>query len=317
MPRLKPPPGRNASARVAEVPDNETTDVLAQDQDNEIVIEDNSPQEEDASVAFQKQIDALKRSEQAARERAEQANREREEAITRAKAREAEVNQLRKTTVESQVEAISSSLAAANSAAMAAQHELAQAIEEANVQAQVAAHRKLAKAEADIATLEAGKAELEERAKAPVVEAPQERSDPLAALPPNAQALLRARPDYMSNPRLNAKLNAIHYDLLDEGYEAYSDEYIEIIRERMEPKRKAPVEEPEEEDVQPQRRATVSAPVSREAPVTSSGERPGRITLTALQKEAAKIAGITEVEYAKNLQRLKAEKANGNYTGGQ
>ena len=33
MPRLKPPPGRVASARVLEVPDEETTDVLAQDQD--------------------------------------------------------------------------------------------------------------------------------------------------------------------------------------------------------------------------------------------------------------------------------------------
>jgi len=317
MPRLKPPPGRVASARVLEVPDEETTDVLAQDQDKELeVTGDDLPEEEDASVAFQKQIEALKRSEQAAKDRADQAIRDREEALTRAKTREAEVAQLRKTTVESQTEAISSALAAAMADAESAQRDLAAAGEAGDFAAQGVAYRRLAKAEANIARLEDGKAELEERAKAQPVE--QRQQDPIEAMdiPAEAKALLREKPQYLTNPRLNAKMNAIHWDLLDEGYESFSSEYIEEIRTRMESKKASKVEE-QEEEVQPQRRATVSAPVSREAPSSSGTDRPGRITLTVQQKEAAKIAGITEVEYAKNLQRLKAEKANGNYTGGQ
>lgn len=318
MPRLKPPPGRVASARVPEVPDEETTDVLAQDQDTELEVTETP--EEDASVAFQKQIEALKRSEQAAKDRADQAVRDREEALTRAKTREAEVAQLRKTTVESQTEAIASALSAAMADAETAQRDLAQAGEAGDFAAQGVAYRRLAKAEANIARLEDGKAELEERAKA-AKDAPveqQQQRDPIEAMdiPAEAKALLREKPQYLTNARLNAKMNAIHWDLIEEGYESFAPDYLEQIRERMEAKKAPKAEEPEEE-VQPQRRATVSAPVSREAPSSSGAERPGRVTLTVAQKEAAKIAGITEVEYAKNVQRLKAEKANGNYTGGQ
>ena len=317
MARLRPPGGRVASARAAEVLED-PTDVLGNPQDNPLegdneLIE--APPEEDASVAFQKQIDALKRSEQAAKDRADQAIRDREEALSRAKAREAEVTQLRKTTVESQAEAIASALAAAMADAESAQRDLAAAGEAGDFAAQGTAYRRLAKAEANIARLEDGKAELEERAKATPVE--QRPQDPIEAMdiPPEAKALLREKPQYLTNPRLNAKMNAIHWDLLDEGYESFSSEYIEEIRSRMESKKAPKVEEPEEEP--PQKRGIVSAPVSREAPSSSGTDRPGRITLTVAQKEAAKIAGISEVEYAKNVQRLKAEKANGNYTGGQ
>ena len=59
----------------------------------------------------------------------------------------------------------------------------------------------------------------------------------------------------------------------------------------------------------------MSAPVTRQAPGSSGNSNSGRITLTLAQKEAAKTAGITEVEYAKGVQRLAQEKANGNYGG--
>lgn len=62
-------------------------------------------------------------------------------------------------------------------------------------------------------------------------------------------------------------------------------------------------------------RSFFSAPVSREA-MSWTGrreDRPGSITLTAEQKSAAKIAGISEVEYCRQLIRLKEAKANGDY----
>lgn len=54
-----------------------------------------------------------------------------------------------------------------------------------------------------------------------------------------------------------------------------------------------------------------SAPVSREA-LSWSGrreDRPGRMTLTAAQREAAKISGLSETEYARNLLLLREAKA--------
>jgi hypothetical protein len=51
-----------------------------------------------------------------------------------------------------------------------------------------------------------------------------------------------------------------------------------------------------------------SAPVSREAPTSNRMDRPGRLTLTAEQREAARVAGVTEIEYAMNVLRLQEAK---------
>jgi len=59
-------------------------------------------------------------------------------------------------------------------------------------------------------------------------------------------------------------------------------------------------------------RRIYSAPTScREAPSWSGKreDRPGSITLSAAQREAARISGISIVEYAQNLIRLREEKA--------
>jgi hypothetical protein len=58
----------------------------------------------------------------------------------------------------------------------------------------------------------------------------------------------------------------------------------------------------------------VSAPVSRTVPSGETGYRPARqITLTAQEQEFARIAGISDVEFAKQKQKLILAKANGDY----
>ncbi len=83
-------------------PELETPDVSAQVQ---------TPELDDASAAFQKQIDALRQSEKILKERNERIIQEREDAIKRANERDAEITRLKKSTVESQVESVSNALA--------------------------------------------------------------------------------------------------------------------------------------------------------------------------------------------------------------
>jgi hypothetical protein len=67
---------------------------------------------------------------------------------------------------------------------------------------------------------------------------------------------------------------------------------------------------------QPERPRTniVSAPVSREIP-TASGNRPnGKITLTQQQQDAARISGVSDAEYGRQLLRLNAMKDSGEYS---
>jgi hypothetical protein len=57
-----------------------------------------------------------------------------------------------------------------------------------------------------------------------------------------------------------------------------------------------------------------SAPVSRGTPSGETGQRPARmIRLTPEEQEYARVAGVSDVEYARQKQRLALAKANGDY----
>jgi len=59
--------------------------------------------------------------------------------------------------------------------------------------------------------------------------------------------------------------------------------------------------------------AIISAPVSREIPSSGGKRYGGSINLTPQQREAAKLAGVTEKVYAEQLQRLHEFKERGEY----
>jgi hypothetical protein len=74
----------------------------------------------------------------------------------------------------------------------------------------------------------------------------------------------------------------------------------------------------DDDDPQPQQRTSiVSAPVSRDVPSGTTPRKNGKITLTAEQRESARISGITEAEYAKQLEKYREMKANGTYGDGR
>jgi hypothetical protein len=159
-----------------------------------------------------------------------------------------------------------------------------------------------------------------------------------------AIATVRRNEWYAGNPlaqKFVAHLNALHSEAIQSGLADVSPEYFahlddrlaamqeqqderdgqEIVEEmerlaaangapRPEPRRPPPSHPPSPSP------SIVSAPVSRSAP-TMSGTRYGRITLSPEQREAARIAGITEAEYARWLPELERAKAEGRYnTGG-
>lgn len=263
----------------------------------------------DATDALQKQIEDLKKSEQIQRDRAEQMAREREEARREAERRATELDKFQKEASQSKLDAIGNAIAAAQAEADAAQRDITAAAEIGDFKAQSEAYRKLAKAEANLARLEDGKVALEEAAKAePVKEKPAVSEDPIERtnLPDTAKTWLRAHPDYLTDPRKNAKIQSLHWDIVDEGHAPFSDAYFESMEQHLGLRAKPDVEvEPQE------RKPVVSAPVSRQVPNSQGQRRTGEIRLTPAQREIAKMAGITEAEYAKQLQRLDEAKANG------
>jgi hypothetical protein len=76
----------------------------------------------------------------------------------------------------------------------------------------------------------------------------------------------------------------------------------------------APRPAPSPAPAAPDRSGMYSAPVSRGTPSGETGQRPARtIRLTAEEREYARVAGISDVEYARQKQKLAQAKAAGDY----
>jgi hypothetical protein len=156
-------------------------------------------------------------------------------------------------------------------------------------------------------------------------------------MPSAAKEWLKERPQYVFDAQENARIRVVHNALLREGHEPYSPSYFAEAEKRLaEPEEvdrsavdealaqaraAAPVEDVFDHEnsrlrISP-RRVAVSAPPSREVPSSNGSRDQGRVTLSLQQKEAARISGISEEEYAMQMLRLRQEKEAGHYTGGQ
>lgn len=310
MPKIRDPAqGRKAAATVD---DDEIEKV-----DDVEVIEAST---DDAVVELKKQLEDMRKQAQENKEGRELAERERANAIQRVQQSQVEVQSLQKQNVQSELDAVSAAMAAARAEAESAERDLDAATQAGDTKAQAAAYRKLARSEGDIARLEAGKDELEAKAKEP----PPKRQEPVSDdplgldrtnLPATAKTWLRAHPEYLTNARKNAKIQSLHWDVVDEGHEPFSNAYYESLETHL-GMREAPRtnrEQDDEPEARPARReaAIVSAPVNREGSGSSTGNGSGGIRLSAAQKEAAKLSGITEAEYAKQLVKYNKAKEEG------
>lgn len=165
---------------------------------------------------------------------------------------------------------------------------------------------------AKLRQLENGRIALEERLKNPPPPPKPQNVDPVEALAsqlsPRSAAWVRAHPEYATSQAKFNKMIGAHQMAVSDGIVPDSDEYFEAIenllghRKAAPPPAPAPVEETDEDAM-----STAAKPVARKAPPPAappsrgSGSGSNTMRLTAAQREAAAISGLTEEEYAKNL----------------
>jgi hypothetical protein len=332
MPRLREPPVKEEEEKKKPVVTaGEQPELFGQQEQEEEVVQQ---QPDDNAEDLKRQLETLRRSEDAARQRALQAEQQRDQAMRYAQERNVALSQSQREAVGSRMDSINNGLAAAEAEIAEAKNAFRTAAVEQDIDAQVAAQERLAEAQANKVNLTNGKAALERAIKAEserleaqrqqqAQQAQQPQGDQLdrTNLPQTAKNWLRAHPEYLSDPRKNAKIQSLHWDVLDEGHQPFSDSYYIALeqhlglRDAIGLKQRQNVADDEQEEAQPTRRSVVSAPVSREAPSSTGSRSSGQVRLTQLQREAAKMAGITETEYAKQLTELNKAKANGSYGG--
>lgn len=149
-----------------------------------------------------------------------------------------EATTARSEVIDSQYGTVESGLAAAQEAADAAEREYKTAFDAGDGATMAKAQRSMARAEATISRLTEAKSDLEvRRVKAPI-EAEQVRTAPLkpaqtddpveayvANRTPQTAAWLRAHPEFVTDQRKNAKLNAAHFDATGDGLHPDTPEY--------------------------------------------------------------------------------------------
>jgi len=144
------------------------------------------------------------------------------------------------------------------------------------------------------------------------------------------EQILAENPEMLAHPEIT---KIAEREALRSGLEPYSEEFHQAVKRSFDLRMKyatgqaqlPPIpSEPVENDIQtydlPELRNNnrfVSAPVSRETGATGFNHDagPGKVRLTVAMKEAARIAGISEAEYAAQVLRLREEKEAGNYGG--
>ena len=145
----------------------------------------------------------------------------------------------------------------------------------------------------------------------------QRSAPPAPQLTTNQAAFLRDNPHMMEAPHvLSAAIVKAH----QAGYEPDSKAFHQAVArhfEHMNAPMDIPMDTPTAKPLSIPDRAVsyYSAPVSRETQANggydSYGERPGRVTLSIAQKEAARISGISETEYAEQELRRRQLKSEG------
>ena len=112
----------------------------------------------------------------------------------------------------------------------------------------------------------------------------------------------------LENPQKQRLLKAAHEKTLALGHVEHSDSYYDAIEQELgfrKPSRQVVEEDDDDNDVmssasRPTARRSVSPPA---APVSRGGSRKGTVTLSAAEKEAAEISGVSYDEYYRNKVR--------------
>jgi hypothetical protein len=149
-----------------------------------------------------------------------------------------------------------------------------------------------------------------------------------SGLPEQVQDWLRQYPEFVTDPVKNAQMQRMHFVAEHQAGEAFTAPYLERMEVLLGLKQEAksngqsgPVQinrpqQPQryEAPVRQQRPAgpPVSAPPTRASPSMTTG-RPvtGRQPLTEAQRDAARASGISEEEYARQLEKMNQMKAAG------
>lgn len=230
------------------------------------------------------------------RERAEKAEKERgESAVTATNAQE-QALQLHE-------QKISNDIDTENTRIESIERKLEEAQTTGDVKAMVAAQRELSKATVALANAENAKQQFESWKQQQAAQ-PKRQS----GYTPETQKWINEHPQFTSDPTYRAEALAADSAAQSLGYAPDTTAYFNFINDRLDRAFDKKPEAQEQQSSPRQKKVIPSAAPSRESASGNIVRSFKDIQLTAEQKEAAEISGISEEDYKKNLYTIKQQK---------
>jgi hypothetical protein len=262
-------------------------------------------EQDDGSEDLRRQMQAAQAAVEAANKRAAR------EQQLRLQAQQQAYNS-RQEGAQAQYDAILNAIDAAQKESDSASLALEAAVEAQDAKSMAEAQRRIARAETQLTQLEDGKNAFEmrqEQYRQQIAAQQAQRQQPQRQLTvheaidqnpnflPEERAWLKQHPEVLTNAPKNAKVTAAFFEAQEKGIQRGSREYFQHMDKAMGYTKRQPV---------------VAAPPSRE-PVTHGGEviSGSRITLSPAQRQAAKDSNISEVEYARQLIKMREAQKSG------
>jgi hypothetical protein len=264
-----------------------------------VVIEADAPPAEPEIIEPEKGIEALKK-------RLEAEQTARIEAEMRAQAEADRAYRAQSEAQSTQLHLITNSIDSYRQNSEVLKANYASAMENGDYTHAAALQEAMARNSAELLQLEQGRDAMQSAPKPerPVYQPPVS-ADPVeafaASCTPRSADWVRAHPDYVTNPNLQQQMFAAHNFAVASGNPVDTPAYFAAVERVLgiEPTHEAP-------RVPQRASAPPAAPVSRNV----GGATPGRsthVTLTAAQREAAAMSGMTDKEYAQSLIKMRRE----------
>jgi hypothetical protein len=163
--------------------------------------------------------------------------------------------------------------------------------------------------EAKLLQLENGKQAMENAPRQPEPQmAPLDPVEDFASrLSPRSADWVRRHPEFVRDPRLNAKMIAAHNLAVADGIPTDTDEYFDAIEETLKVTPKPAQNDTDDQYAAKAVRRRDAAPAA--APANRGGQSASSnvVRLTAAEREMAEMMGMKPEDYAKNKVALKKE----------
>lgn len=251
--------------------------------------EDKQPTPEEAMVELREKLEKSEKDRLAAQTRADSLAREKEQESS--KVVSAEAGRLK-----AQEDAIDGALTAAKSELDTAKRDLRAALEVGDNDQVVELQEKIADARWKMKGAENAKGQIEAYKKK-LAETPASTGDTYT---PAAKRWIDSHPKFTTDNHYKKVAIRAHEDAVDDGIETDSTAYFRYIEERL---AEAGLEEKTVTESKERKAGATStaAPPSRDNGTSNQSTNAREIRLTASQREAAKICGMTDLEYATQL----------------